>query len=221
MTLQEVLGKELYEQVKARIDEVNGNEPDKLKHVRYVDLSEGNYISKEKYNATATELDGVKKQLTEANTQIQSFQGQDVDIEKKTAEWEAKYKADTKALQDKLDAQARSHAEEMFLSGYQFTSKAARNGVLEEIRRKQFKIDDAGQILGAKEYIQSLTSDEDYKGAFVSEPSAPEPPQSSEPEPPAPRFSKSMGGAQPAAAGNDNPFMNFGGFNMLRQPPAK
>lgn len=40
MKLEELLGSELFEKVKAKLDEVNANEPDKLKHVRYADLSE-------------------------------------------------------------------------------------------------------------------------------------------------------------------------------------
>ena len=48
MKLEELLEKELYAQVKAAIDAANAKEPDKLKHIRYADLSEGNYISKEK-----------------------------------------------------------------------------------------------------------------------------------------------------------------------------
>lgn len=47
MTLEELLGADLYSQVQAKIDEVNNKETDKLKHVRYADLSEGNYVGKD------------------------------------------------------------------------------------------------------------------------------------------------------------------------------
>lgn len=56
MTLEELLGAELYSQVKSKIDEVNSKEPDKLKHVRYADLSEGNYVGKGKYDADVEKL---------------------------------------------------------------------------------------------------------------------------------------------------------------------
>ena len=46
MKLEDLLGKELYAQVQAKLDEVNAKEPDKLKHVRYADLSEGEYVGK-------------------------------------------------------------------------------------------------------------------------------------------------------------------------------
>lgn len=56
MTLEELLGTNLYSQVKAKIDEVNNKESDKLKHIRYADLSEGNYVGKGKYDAEIEKL---------------------------------------------------------------------------------------------------------------------------------------------------------------------
>ena len=74
MTLQELLGEELYKQVQAKLDEVNGKEPDKLKHIRYADLSEGNYVGKGKYDADIEKLNnlisGKDAELTTANTTI-------------------------------------------------------------------------------------------------------------------------------------------------------
>ena len=72
---------------------------------------------------------------------------------------------------DVVDKQARAHAEEMFLSGYQFTSKAARNGILAELRAKDLKVED-GTIIGGKEFMQSLMDNEDYKGAFKAQESS-------------------------------------------------
>ena len=40
MKLEDILGEELYAQVAAKINEVNVNEPDKTKHVRFADLSQ-------------------------------------------------------------------------------------------------------------------------------------------------------------------------------------
>lgn len=49
MELRELLGEELFGQVDAKIQEHNSKIEDKLKHVRFVDLSEGGFVSKEKY----------------------------------------------------------------------------------------------------------------------------------------------------------------------------
>lgn len=151
-----------YEELEAAIDADKAN-------LSLVNLKDGGYVSKDKFDAKETELKGVQAQLTTANDTIKAFEGQDVEgIKKKVSEWETKYNDDTKQLKDQLDAQARSHAEEMFLSGYQFTSKAARSGILAEIRAKGFKIED-GTLLGGKEFMASLMESEDYKGAFVAQ----------------------------------------------------
>lgn len=74
MKLEELLGEELYAQVQAKLDEVNGNEPDKLKHVRYADLSEGEYVGKGKYDSEIEKLNGLisgkNEELTNANNLI-------------------------------------------------------------------------------------------------------------------------------------------------------
>lgn len=67
MELKELLGEELYKQVQAKIDEKNSAETDKLKHVRYTDLSEGKYVSKEKYDS---ELDKLNTLITGKDTEI-------------------------------------------------------------------------------------------------------------------------------------------------------
>lgn len=67
MELKELLGEELYKQVQAKIDEKNSAEADKLKHVRYADLSEGKYVSKEKYDSELEKLNGL---ITGKDTEI-------------------------------------------------------------------------------------------------------------------------------------------------------
>lgn len=67
MELKELLGDDLYKQVQAKIDEKNSTETDKLKHVRYTDLSEGKYVSKDKYDS---ELDKLNTLITGKDTEI-------------------------------------------------------------------------------------------------------------------------------------------------------
>ncbi|MBQ7541408.1 MAG: phage scaffolding protein [Clostridia bacterium] len=130
--------------------------------ISVVNLKDGGYVSKDKFDAKETELKGVQTQLATANETIKGFKDQDVDgIKQKVSEWETKYNTDTQALKDQLAQQARAHAEEMFLSGYKFTSKAARNGVLAELRSKNFTVEN-GTLLGGKEFIDSLMAQDDY-----------------------------------------------------------
>ena len=195
---------------------------DGAKDIQVVDLKAGGYVAKSKLDAKITELAGVQQQLTDANTQIQSFKDQDVEgVKKKVSEWETKYNADTQALKDQMAEQARKHAEEMFLSGYKFSSVAAKNGILAELQGKKFQIDDHGTILGAKEFMQSLMENEDYKGAFVTEQKKdgePEQQTQTPPAPTGPRFSAGTGGTTQPGGAAANPFAGFGGFTRLRQP---
>lgn len=202
-----------YEELEAAIDADKG--------IKIADLSGGGYVAKDKFDAKETELKGIRKQLDDANTQIKSFEDQDVDgIKQKVADWEAKYNTDTQALKDQMAAQNRSHAEDMFLAGYKFTSKAARKGVLDELRSKQFQLDEKGTFLGAKEFMSSLMEDEDYKGAFVTENPAGDTNQgnggTNPPEGTKPRFSTGTNGGNPQG-GEANPFLHMG-FTHLREP---
>ena len=202
-----------YEELEAAIDADKG--------IKIADLSGGGYVAKDKFDAKETELKGIRKQLDDANTQIKSFEDQDVDgIKQKDADWEKKYNTDTQALKDQMAAQNRSHAEDMFLAGYKFTSKAARKGVLDELRSKQFQLDEKGTFLGAKEFMSSLMEDEDYKGAFVTENPAGDTNQgnggTNPPEGTKPRFSTGTNGGNPQG-GDANPFLHMG-FTHLREP---
>lgn len=193
---------------------------DGAKDIQVVDLKAGGYVAKTKLDAKITELAGVQQQLTDANTQIQSFKDQDVEgVKKKVSEWETKYNADTQALKDQMAAQAKKHAEEMFLSGYKFSSVAAKNGVLAELQGKKFQMDEHGTILGAKEFMQSLMENEDYKGAFVTEQKSDDKPEGQTPPPvTGPRFAAGTGGTTQPGGAAANPFAGFGGFTRLRQP---
>lgn len=103
MELRELLGEELFGQVDAKIQEHNAGIEDKLKHVRYADLSEGNYVSREKYQTLETKSNGLQTQLNDANTTIKSYKDMDIDGIKESAKnWEAKYNTDTQNLQKQL-----------------------------------------------------------------------------------------------------------------------
>ena len=73
MKLDELVGAELYAQIKEKLDEVNSKEPDKLKHVRFADLSEGEYVSKLKYEDLVTQLNGKDTELKTANDLIEQL----------------------------------------------------------------------------------------------------------------------------------------------------
>lgn len=118
------------------------------------------------------ELEGVKTQLSEANTAIKGFEELDVEgIKKAAEEWEAKYKQDTEALKTQMSTKEYEFAVDKFLGGVQFSSELAKKAVFAEFKDKGFKLEE-GKFLGADDYIKGLQ--ETNPAAFVVE-KAPEP----------------------------------------------
>ena len=148
-----------YEELEAAIDAA--------KDIQVIDLKAGGYVAKEKLDGKIIELDGVKKQLEDANKEIGSYKEMDIDgIKKSASDWETKYKEETKKLQQQLKDQQRQFAEDKFFSKYQFSDDYAKAGVLAEFRSKEFKYDEKnGTFLGAEEYMKGIM--ESHKNAFV------------------------------------------------------
>ena len=120
---------------------------------------------KSKLTAAETERDDYKSQLESANTTIQSYKEMDIEgIKKSVGDWETKYNADIKALQDKLEGQAYDFALENFVNGYQFTSELVKQAVIAQLKQQEFKLND-GKFLGAEDFMKQLK--EANPSAFV------------------------------------------------------
>lgn len=156
MTLQELLGDELFSQVDAKIQEHNNGIKDKLQHVRFADLSEGGYVSKEKYLSEKTRADGLEGQLKDANAAIESYKGMDIDgIKKSAEEWKTKYETDTADLQKKMEQQTYGYEAERYLGKYKFRSELARKAALAEFKEKNFPLQN-GAFLGADDFMKQM-----------------------------------------------------------------
>ena len=79
--LEELLGEELYAQVKAKLDAANEKIEDKKDYVRYVDLSEGNYVSMERYSGAVGEKENLEGQITTLNKTIAGLKKSNADNE--------------------------------------------------------------------------------------------------------------------------------------------
>ena len=173
MNLKELLGEELFSQVDAKITEHNNGIEDKLKHVRFTDLSEGNYVSREKYQTLETKANGLETQLGEANNTIKSYKDMDIDgIKQSAANWETKYKEDTASLQNKLSDQEKRFAAERYLDGQKIKSPLSRKTILNDFLSKNLEFKD-GNFSGADEYMKNVKAQ--YPDEFESdEPQEPE-----------------------------------------------
>lgn len=98
MKLEELLkdAPDILKAVTDAIAKVNEGEPDKLKHIRFADLSEGGYVSKDKYTSLQTELSGKDAELGKANDLIEELKkstGKDEETQQKIADYETEIAA--------------------------------------------------------------------------------------------------------------------------------
>lgn len=167
MELREALGEELFSQVEAKLTEINGADDRKDNPVRYVDLSEGGYVGKEKYAHLQTEAAGYKQQAEDANGIIKSYKDMDIDgIKQSAKDWEAKYKEDTEKLQEQLAQQERTFAAERYLDGQKIKSPLSRKTILNEFLAQNMEFRD-GKFIGADEYMKGVR--EQYPDEFQAE----------------------------------------------------
>ena len=156
MELRELLGDELFSQVDAKIQEHNKGIEDKLQHVRYVDLSEGGYTSKEKVQELTTKISGLETQLKDANTTIKSYKDMDIDgIKQSAAEWEEKYNTETQKLNQQIENDRKIFAAERFMDGQKIKSPLSRKAILQEFLAKNLEFKD-GAFVGADEYMKTV-----------------------------------------------------------------
>ena len=167
MNLRELLGDELFSQVDAKIQEHNKGIEDKLKQVRFVDLSEGGYVSKEKYGELDTAKKGIEKQLKDANATINSYKEMDIDGIKKSAEdWEKKYNEDTQKLNQQIENDRKTFAAERYIADQKIKSPLSRKAILQEFLAQNLEFKD-GAFSGADEYMKKVR--EQYPDEFEQE----------------------------------------------------
>ena len=65
--LKEVLGEELFKQFADKVNAYNGDESNKDKQIKLANLTAGGYVSKDKYSALETSLNGKQTELDTAN----------------------------------------------------------------------------------------------------------------------------------------------------------
>lgn len=149
-------------------------------NVKLVDLNEGNYISKNKYeseinaklkeiealNGTVTtrdtDLEALKKQLEEAGTDATKLS----DLTSQFESLKGKYDADTKAYKDQLKKQAYEFAVREFAGTKNFSSQAAKRDFIKSMLDKDLKMEN-DTIIGADDFVKAYT--EANEDAFISE----------------------------------------------------
>lgn len=131
---------------------------------KFVDLTEGHYVSKQKYDDDISTRD---TQITTLNSTIQTRDSDlatlqqtltdagDIAALKQAsqdlAELRQKYDSDTKAYQRQLRQQAYEFAVTEYVNGQKFTSKAAKNDFKNQMIAKKLQFED-GKLIGADDF---------------------------------------------------------------------
>lgn len=157
--------------------------------MKLVDLSEGNYVSKQKYEdeleAKAKEIATLNETLGTRDTDLADLQAKleaaGTDAEKLTtlsndfSSLKTKYDNEVKSYKDQLKKQAYEFAVKEFANGKDFTSQAAKRDFISSMIAKDLKVED-GKIIGADDFVALYSANN--ADAFVT-PKEPEP----DPEP--------------------------------------
>lgn len=138
---------------------------------KFVDLSEGHYVSKQKYDDEIAQKDKRIEDLTTTigtrDTDLATLQQtlKDAgDIEalknasKNLADLQKKYDKETKDYQNQLKKQAYEFAVKDFANSKNFSSNAAKRDFIQSMLAKNLSLED-GRIIGAEDFVQMYSKD--------------------------------------------------------------
>jgi len=147
--------------------------------VKFADLSEGNYVSKSKYDDDIGAKDGSIQQLNDTiakrDTDLADLQAKLKDAGTDTSKLaelqtsfdslQTKYAEDTKAYEQKLADQQYAFAVKEFANGKEFTSQAAKRDFVRSLLNEKLKMKNDA-IIGADDFAKAYA--EENADAFVT-----------------------------------------------------
>lgn len=156
--LKDILGDELYKQMAEKVNAYNGDEANKDKQVKLANLATGGYVSKDKYAALETSLNGKQTELDTANgliaelkkstkgneelqTKITGYETQVADLQKQLQEIKLKSAIKVALLSEKAN-------------DIDYLTYKLENKLKDE--KKTLELDDNGNIKGWKEVVDGL-----------------------------------------------------------------
>lgn len=197
--------------------------------LKLVDLSEGGYVSRQKYEdeiaAKTKEVETLNETLSTRDTDLADLQGKleaagtnADELAKVSGEFNSlktKYDNEVKSYKDQLKHQAYEFAVKEYANGKQFSSKAAKRDFINAMLAKDLKVED-GKIIGADDFTAIYTSNnEDAFITEVNENEFNEP----EPEPEKPQFLSSTPGSDDVTPDPTGGFMSAFHFTPIHPMP--
>ncbi len=152
----------------------------KENNAKFVDLSEGAYVSKDKFENEVASKDGqitqlndtikardkdlkdLKTQLKEAGTDSEKL----TELETQLSSLQTQYKQDTDNYKTQLSKQAYEFAVKDFANSKKFSSNAAKRDFISSMIAKELKME-GDKILGADDFVNAYSTDN--ADAFVVE----------------------------------------------------
>lgn len=180
MKLNELLPQDLYQQVQAKIDEANANQPDKTKHVRFADLSEGGYVSVDRHNAQVNNLTqqvqdltgqigqrdaditDLKDKLTAAQTDASKLP----EVQTQLNNLQNKYQQEQGTWNDKIAKQRKEFMVREQANTLTFSSPAAKRDFISQAQAKNFQVD-GETLVGYTDFLTKYK--EENPGALVDQ----------------------------------------------------
>lgn len=150
------------------------------KGTSFVDLKEGNYVSRQKYEdelgAKAQEIENLNSTISTRDTDFAELQ-QKLEAAGTDAEQLAKVTGDFNSLKTKYDDEVKNYKAQLkkqayefavreFAGGQKFSSDAAKRDFISQMIAKDMKMED-GKILGADDFVAVYT--QNNKDAFITE----------------------------------------------------
>lgn len=145
---------------------------------KFVDLSEGHYVSKQKHDDEIAQRD---TRINDLTTTITTREADLADLQKKLdevgdldalktaskdlTELQKKYNEETKAYKAQLAKQAYEFAVREFANSKNFSSNAAKRDFIQSMIAKNLTLED-GKIIGAEDFAQLYSKDN--ADAFVT-----------------------------------------------------
>ena len=126
------------------------------KDIKLANLADGGFVDKGKFSAMETQVSELKAQLTQRDTDLAELKKLDAaGLQQKVTDLQAKYDADTRALGEKLTAQATSHQIDLALTAAKAKNITAARAL---IKMENVKLD-GEKLIGLDEQLKSIAKE--------------------------------------------------------------
>ena len=141
--LKEILGEELYNEVKEKIGD------------KELIINNGTYIPKSKFDTLNETKKDLEEQLKTTNEKVQELSKVNPDeLNQKIEDLQKKYDEDTKALEDKYNAREYDIKLNDYVKDLKFSSKGSKKAFMEDLKAKGLQFENE-RLVGFDDFVNS------------------------------------------------------------------